>query len=123
MKILICDTKMIRTIQKQFNNEFPHLKIEFFSRKHTPGQASDLADMIDHNRYLGEFRFKHNTDKIEIVPEMTVSELEQKFWNTFGLAVQVFRIAGNTWLETTLTDDWTLEKQEDNAKNYEKNVA
>lgn len=114
---------MIRTLQKQFNEEFPHLKIEFFSRKHRPGQASDWADRIDPNRFLGEFRFTHNTDKIEITSAMTVEEVEQKFWNSFGLSVQVFRLSGNSWIETILTDDWTLEKQEENAKNLEKNIA
>ena len=110
---------MIRTLQKQFNEEFPHLKIEFFARKHKPGQASDSRDMIDHNRLLSEFRHTHTTKKLEIKASMTVNELEQRFWNGFGLSVQVFRLAGNDWIETSATDDWTLEKQEEVARTYD----
>lgn len=110
---------MIRTLQKQFNAEFPHLKIEFFSQRHAKGEASPLNQQIDHNRLLGEFRFQHNTDKLEITAEMTVNELEQKFWNIFGLSIQVFRLSGNTWLETTTTDSWSLSKQEQHAQEIE----
>lgn len=119
MKILICDTKMIRTIQKQFNEEFPHLKIEFFARKHKPGEASNDEDIIDSNRLLSEFRYKHNTNRIEIDPEMTVNQVEQLFWDGFGLSVQIFRLVGNDWVETTVTDEWTLAKQEEQAKKYD----
>ena len=42
---------------------------------------------------------------------MTVSDLEQKFAELFGLSVQVFRKSANVWLETTVTDGWTLEEQ------------
>ena len=119
MKILVSDTKMIRTIQKQFNDEFPHLKIEFFSRKHKVGEASNINDMISQDCMLSELKSKHSTDKIEIVPEMTVAQLEQKFWDGFGLSVQVFRLAGNDWVETIVTDGWTLAKQEETAKIYE----
>lgn len=117
MKILITDTKMIRTLQKQFNAEFPHLKIEFFSKRHSAGEASAMENLVDHDRLLGEFRFKHNNDKIEITADMTVAELEQHFWNSFGLSVQVFRLMGNAWVETITTDNWTLTKQEELAAN------
>ena len=30
---------------------------------------------------------------------------------TFGLSAQVFRLSGDVWLETTSTDNWTLEEQ------------
>jgi hypothetical protein len=42
---------------------------------------------------------------------MRVSELEQLLGNRYGLGVQVFRKAGNSWVETILTDSWTLEEQ------------
>ena len=42
---------------------------------------------------------------------MTVIDLEKKFREVFGLGIQVFRKSGKAWLETTLTDNWTLEEQ------------
>ncbi len=43
--------------------------------------------------------------------DQTVLEVEQFFKLHFNLNAQVFRKSGNNWLETTLTDSWTLKKQ------------
>jgi len=42
---------------------------------------------------------------------MTVAEMEERFRDIYGLGVQVFRKSGTIWLETTVTDGWTLEDQ------------
>ena len=42
---------------------------------------------------------------------MTVVDLEQSFSDVFGLGVQIFRKSGKVWLETTVTDGWTLDEQ------------
>jgi hypothetical protein len=42
---------------------------------------------------------------------MTVSELEKSFTEIYGLYTQVFRKSGNIWLVTTITDNWTLNEQ------------
>ena len=42
---------------------------------------------------------------------MTVANLENDFDAIYGLAVHVFRKSGKVWLETTVTDNWTLEEQ------------
>jgi hypothetical protein len=42
---------------------------------------------------------------------MKVSELEELFEEVFGLSVQVFRKSGESWLQTTTTDSWTLNQQ------------
>ena len=111
MKILISDTKQVRTLQKQFQAEFPHLRLEFFWKDHGNGESSLWDDLVDPHKTLGEFRRTHETGKVNIVPEMTVTELEKSFRETFGLSVQVFRQSGSGWLETTATDGWTLAKQ------------
>jgi hypothetical protein len=47
---------------------------------------------------------------------MSVAELEQQFSDVYGLSVQIFRQSGKAWLETTVTDKWTLEKQNEQGK-------
>ncbi len=42
---------------------------------------------------------------------MKVRTLENVFYETYGLKVQVFRLSGNIWLQTTSTDEWTLHEQ------------
>jgi hypothetical protein len=40
-----------------------------------------------------------------------VSKVEMGFQESFGISVQVFRKSGKVWLETSATDCWTLEEQ------------
>ena len=47
---------------------------------------------------------------------MSVNELEQQFKSRFGLNIQVFRKHCKTWIETTVTDNWTLVKQNEEGR-------
>ena len=120
MKITINDKRKIFAIQEEFNNAFPFLRIEFFSKPHKPGGGSSKK-LIKHSSVtLGECRTIHNTGSISITEEMTVTELEQRFSDVYGLGVQVFRKSGNVWLETTVTDGWTLKEQNDQGESLSK---
>ncbi|MEO6303355.1 MAG: hypothetical protein ABIP51_09280 [Bacteroidia bacterium] len=111
MKITINDNRKIFAIQEEFNTLFPYLKIEFFSKPHKSGGGSP-KNLVKHNsKTLQECRTIHNKGEIAITPGLTVTELEQRFEDVYGLSVQIFRKSGKVWLETTLTDAWTLEQQ------------
>ena len=58
-----------------------------------------------------------NDGTIEVKPEMNVSTFEKLFEDRFGLYVQVFRKSGSIWLETSATDSWTLEQQNEEGKS------
>src|SRR5687768_12477986 len=111
MQITINDHRKILTIQREFSKKFPYLKIEFFSKPHSSGSASSRKLMLPDSKTLGECRVIQRDGIINITPTMTVAELEQKFAKEYGLSIQLFRRSGKAWLETTVTDGWTLEKQ------------
>ena len=111
MKIAINDHRKIFAIQEEFNTIFPYLKLEFFSKPHAPGGASPKKLVKHNSATLGECRTIHKKGDLTIVPDMTVVDLEQNFGNVYGLGVQVFRKSGKSWLETTVTDNWTLAEQ------------
>ena len=111
MKIVINDRRKISAIQNDFNEMFPYLRIEFFSKPHEVGGQSPKKLMKHPSMTLGECRTIHKSGVISITPRMTVYNLEQNFRDVYGLAVQVFRKSGKAWLETTVTDGWTLEEQ------------
>lgn len=90
---------------------FPYLKIEFFSKVHKAGGGSPKKQMKQPDKTLGECRTIHTAGKINITPTMTVAELEKNFSTVYGLSTQVFRKSGKVWLETTVTDGWTLQQQ------------
>ncbi|KAB2918910.1 MAG: hypothetical protein F9K23_01865 [Bacteroidetes bacterium] len=111
MVITINDTTRIQHIKEEFNLLFPYLKIEFFSKPHHLGEGSPKMQITSENRTLGECRSKHNSGLIEIDPMMAVADLERAFSDNYGLNIQVFRKSGKVWLETTVTDKWSLKEQ------------
>jgi hypothetical protein len=112
MKITIDRNKQIATIQAEFNHTFPYLKLEFFSKSHGVGEASAKQNLVSSNKKLEDFvGFQNNKRELIITSAMTVKDLEQNFRDAYGLSVQVFRKSGKVWLETTVTDGWTLEEQ------------
>ncbi|MGZ3932210.1 MAG: hypothetical protein ACXVP0_12845 [Bacteroidia bacterium] len=113
MTLTIHSGMKISALQKQFNTVFPFLKLEFFKHRHQAHVGSTKKDHIEPHGTLKHLQKGRAKQKIEITNDMTVTTLEQIFATDFGLSVQVFRKSGNLWLETTVTDDWTLKKQND----------
>jgi len=111
MKITINDRRKIFAIQKDFTKVFPYLKLEFFAKPHKVGGGSSKKFMASNSKTLVECRTIHNTGIITVTPQMKVADLEQNFIDVYGLSVQIFRKSGKVWLETTVTDSWTLEEQ------------
>ena len=111
MKIIIHDHRKIVAIQEEFNLVFPYLKIEFFSKSSLQGGTSSGKEAKHTNKTLAECRTIHHKGEITINPSMTVSEMEKNFRDVYGLEVQLLRKSGKAWLETTVTDKWTLEDQ------------
>lgn len=122
MEININDSRYIHAIQEEFSSAFPFLKLEFFSRPHKSGGASLKKFLTSNGRTLGECRTKHTKGELIIEPDMTVTELEQGFEKKYGLSVQVFRKSGKVWLETTVTDHWTLEEQNKQGEELSKSA-
>ena len=114
MKIKISRNTMVYEIKKQFSSEFPFLKVEFLIPPHVstggrhPVIAADTVRLTSVQPHLKEGAF--------VVNDMTtVGELESCFRNHL-LDVQVFRRSANLWLETTMTDSWTLQKQNNHGR-------
>lgn len=118
MKITISDKKTIEEIQKEFNDEYNYLKIQFFKHGHKTFKGNDKKELIPVATFISAL--KHVNGSLEINDDMKVSELESLFKEKFGLNVQVFRKSGKSWLETTVTDSWTLKKQNDEGKELSK---
>ena len=109
--MIVTDNRKLFAIKEEFNIAFPYLKLEFFSKPNKGGNLSSIKLIKLNCATLGECSTNHTKGKIIITPQMTVVDLEQKFTKEYGLGIQVFRKSGKAWLETTLTDGWTLEEQ------------
>lgn len=121
MKIHITDKKKISALQKEFNKAFPFLRLEFFTKPHYAFEGNSRQYLIADYKTIGDCRKIHNNNSISITPRMKVEELEKIFYDMFGLIVQVFRQSGKVWLETTMTDNWTLAEQNQQGEELSRN--
>ena len=118
-EIIVKDSKTIGEIKNEFNSHFPHLKLEFYSGDHAIGEGSLNKEKIEDNLLLKDIRLNHSIGELSIHGNQKTSTLEENFKNTFGLYVQVFRKSGDTWIQTTSTDEWPLSKQEGIGKEFD----
>lgn len=116
MNLQISPNRLISDIQKEFNKVFPFLKLEFFYNKNQSRSKTPAKEMIPHNKKIGDEQRAVTDGEIIINNEMKVNELENIFQQKFSLSAQVFRKSGNLWLETTMTDNWTLLQQNNHGR-------
>ncbi len=114
MIIHIKENTTITDIQNEFESKFPYLKLMFFKKPHHEHEGSAKKDLMSGASKITSAK-QHN-GKITFDENTTVIELEDLFREHFGLNVQVFRKSGRSWIETTVTDNWTLKKQNDQGK-------
>ena len=115
MKLNIQKNGQLVDIQRQFNEHFPYLRIDFYRFPHMDKKLSPKNESLDKYTSVSEI-VKWNDDKvIEINDQMTISQLES-IMGQIGLFVQVLRKSGRVWIETSYTDDWSLQKQNEEGK-------
>lgn len=95
----------------EFNKTFPYLKVEFYTKT-----GKDFKKvMLPHTITLKNAGLR-KSGRIELKTNMRVAELESLLKEKFGLNAQVLRRSGRLWLETTHTDNWTLEQQNNHGR-------
>jgi len=115
MKLHIQKDGLLTDIQKQFSGHFPYLKIDFYRFPHLDQKLSPKNERLDKYTSVSQL-VKWNDDKlVEIDDQMTISQFESAM-EQIGLFTQVFRKSGRVWIETSYTDDWSLEKQNEEGK-------
>ncbi|MFM9911436.1 MAG: hypothetical protein ACKVOW_19050 [Chitinophagaceae bacterium] len=116
MKLQIVRTRPIGELQQEFANQFPFLKIEFL-RYSQPGSGKYRpATNLPSTLRVGYCQGKIVEGEMTLTEDTRVSELENNFRKDFFLNVQVFRKSGGVWLQTTMTDKWTLKQQNEHGK-------
>jgi len=111
MQLNISEELLLSEIQHEFNRHYPFLKLVFFNAKRFARKLFTSSQVIPATKKINEIQTGTPAGVITIANEMKVGELEEIFKNQFNLTVQVFRKSGNLWLETTMTDNWTLLQQ------------
>ena len=110
MKLYVHKESSIRSIQKEFSDCYPFLKVEFY-KNYSKGQPLPKALILTPSELTKNIGLLHHGLAININKSRKVFEVEKDFENLSGMSALVFRKSGNVWVETSLTDDWTLEEQ------------
>jgi len=111
MRLHIVPSRAISEIQREFNNIFPFLKLEFFHHRLFSRPDYSAIQLISPTQKIASAQVNITDGDFEINQEMKVEELERILKDDFSLLAQVFRKSGNLWLETTMTDSWSLQQQ------------
>ena len=114
----IYPNKFIHELRHEFSTVYPFLNLEFYKLQ---GNDPNLI-VRKHITHQGSLRIaglKIQGD-IELSDDMSVGELEKQFREKFALNVQVTRQSGSIWLETTMTDKWTLRQQNEHGREITK---
>ncbi len=116
MNLVITKDKTIHDVQQEFNSRFPFLKLEFYKHDRANPAFRTKKHLLP-STSLSEAGLTGDNGIINLLEEMTVAELEKNFLKKYSLDVHVSRKSGMIWLQTTMTDKWSLVKQ--NEHGYE----
>lgn len=117
--MIITDKKKIEDVKREFNEQFPFLKIEFYTKHHKEGEGSAAQLKITNDMTIGKIRTSHEQGDLSFDEYLKVSDFERMFFEKYGLNVQVFRKSGVIWLQTIRTDGWTLGEQNSRGEKSE----
>lgn len=109
MKLVVKEDKNLLKLKEEFSELFPYLRIEFYHG--LKQNAIVLKSKANYEKCLSEFRLPSIKDGFTIKPTMTVCDLTENFRKIYGLSSMIMRKSGNAWLQTSLTENWTLEQQ------------
>jgi hypothetical protein len=103
----------VEDIARQFSLYYPYLKLELYKKRFEMEQALKRKDESESNGNSPLLKEFIEDCAINISSNRTVAEVQNEC-ACLGLNAHVLRKAGSMWIETSLTDDWTLQHQ-----NYE----
>jgi hypothetical protein len=116
MKLQINRETKIKEVQKEFSEVYPFLKIEFYKKPHAEKELTHKKFRLNPDKVLSQESKSFKPSEIDIHKNKTVAELEKEVYEKLGVAMQVSRKSGNIWLETSSTDNRTLEMQNEQGQ-------
>lgn len=117
MYLEINGERLISEIQQDFGAVYPFLKIEFFRNGKIRRDRYPVNKLIPATQPVKTaWHYKQEKGQLTLSDGMTVTDFENALMDQFGLSAQVFRRSGNIWLETTITDYWTLKQQNEHGR-------
>lgn len=113
MRLKISKNSTVGELKQEFNSHYPYLKLEFLPQYNIATAKGERV--ADDSSTLSSITAHLMENGILVHDLMKVSDLQSKF-KKHNLNVQIYRLSGKVWMETNMTDRWSLKKQNDLAK-------
>ncbi|RMG79550.1 MAG: hypothetical protein D6707_07920 [Bacteroidetes bacterium] len=110
MHLTIGPETKLKDLKKEFNEQFPVLKLEFFKQPHKEGEGNSIKEKLDPETRVHDLNPQLESFHMEFDENIKVWELEQLLKEKTGLNIQVFYKRGSSWIETTHSDEATLQE-------------
>ncbi|MGN6193867.1 MAG: hypothetical protein ACTHOB_02945 [Ginsengibacter sp.] len=120
MKLQVTETTSIKDLQKEFSKVYPFLKIEFFKTSHLGKMFYN--DKLFSDIVLSEIARFLKPGSIHIDKHCTITQLEEKFYNKFGIALQVSHRSKGIFISGAFTDNMTLKEQNEVGKQIDQEM-
>ena len=100
-------SKKLKTLQKEFNDHFPYLRLNLHSSKDaTKAKKGERISSLDIEKTLSEVREKQGSGKISFTGRKNIGTIEKEFDEIFGLYAQVcYTSSDDKRYYTTGSDD------------------
>jgi len=122
MNLNIENMMLVEDVKKLFTNLYPFLKIELYKSLNEAKQNHIKKEPLPSNFILSKCLNNPESIAINWSNDITVEQLETQF-EKIGLSAEIFRRSGNVWVETSLTDNWTLQQQNEEAEEINKHFS
>jgi len=115
--ILVNMRSTLKVVQELFNQEYPFLKITFFSKSANQRNGFLLKQVEELDRSIGDFAKDGSNDvNLTILPSMSVNELDLKIQSLFRLTIKIFRQSGSLWIPINETESWSIDAQNNEGR-------
>ena len=109
-KIEISNQRRIKSIQNEFNEFFPHLKLEFYNM-HPSSFYERIKEYMDNKKTLDKCREKEKNGFVYIDEDMKADEFKTTLKNEFGLNVDIFhKIEKDQWSNEPIPNQQILKE-------------
>ncbi|WP_143306411.1 hypothetical protein [Chitinophaga vietnamensis] len=110
MQIYIGRDTTVSDIQQQFHTDYPRLRLVFSRKPHAKGEKYDPDEAPSPDTTVEALTPFRSPGWLDVSYFRTAAAVEHDLRHHYGLYAQVFRKSGGQWLQTTGTDNWSLEE-------------
>ena len=118
MKITLTNNTTLGDIKRQFSAYFPFLKLEFYQVLLKGNTGPETVAFLSDDTNLAELGINAGYSQFIFHSSTSIAFFKKGLQSCYNLPVQVFRKAGEGWLQYTQSNDSSLKEENTKAKKH-----